>query len=108
MKLKYIKVAADSPELHGLPDVDIIEGFLFDPDWAVPKMASRYANNIRLARQLYPNEDIRGTATGFYKAGVRGFRDAYADKSSVAWQAVSRHIQRVQTHFNWFKKVLAE
>ena len=106
MKLKYVKVSADSPELWGLPDIDIIEGFLYSSKWMVPKVASRYANNLRFARQLYPDDDPKWIATGFWKAGATGFKEAYKTKDGPVWRATLRHIDRVKAHYNWFKEQL--
>jgi len=96
-KLRFVRTAADMPECHGLSDDAILEGFLFNAEWAIPKMAERYLYRLSLARQEFPHEDPRRVATGMYKAGIRGYRER------INWSATMTHMDRVMQHHAWFQ-----
>lgn len=95
---------AYAPFLHDTPSwAAVVATYLFDPAWSIPAMAKKYAGELAAAAVHYPLEDTRWVATGLYNAGAGGFANAYADKTSAGWVAVSRHMGSVRQHYEWFK-----
>ncbi|MGH7535707.1 MAG: hypothetical protein ACREMG_08990 [Gemmatimonadales bacterium] len=107
-KLKYIRLSTDAPELHGLPEREVVERFLYDPDWAVPKVAARYAGLLRWAEAKVAGFSKRWAAAGAYNRGQTGFLEAYALRSGPVWEAAWRHMSRVMGHFDLFLKAITE